>query len=108
MIVAGDQTCANAPADDGCVLLFKALDEVFVQIVAADDDRGSKPGVVENFSCLSTEKCEVARIEPNARQLLASRAQLPTDFNGVVNSLERIVGVHQEHGVIRQGFGKLT
>ena len=48
---------------------------------------------------------EVARVEADADQLVPLRAQLLAHLDGVAHPLERVVGVDQEHAVVRHRLG---
>src|SRR5581483_8915602 len=101
LIVGSDEHGADAPDVDGRALLLEAGDEMFVEIVAADDHGLFATGRVENFPRLDAEIGEVAGIKADAAKLMAVTAEFPADLDRVADTLEGIVGVDEENAIVR-------
>src|SRR5207247_11099160 len=105
MIVSSDQSRSHAPHIDRRALYFQTLDNVLVQVIAADDRRFRKPRLVENLAGFNAEESKVAGIQTDTRQFMSLLAKFFAHRYRVPHAFERIVSIHQENAVIRPRLG---
>ena len=104
--VAGHEARAHAPHADGRALLLEALDGLLVEVVAGEDAAALEAGLVEHLAGLEAQVGQVARVQPDAQQVVAQLAQEAPGLDGVAHAVERVVGVDQQHAVVGQGPGE--
>src|SRR5262249_14956032 len=88
MIVGGDELCPHAPDVDRCPLMLEALDNVFVEIVAANDYRFLEARLIQDLPRLNAEERQVAGVESDAGQFVPRPAQFPSDLDGMTHALQ--------------------
>ena len=85
---------------------------MLVELVARHDHRVREPLLVEDPARLDGEVRKVAGIEADPDHLLAHPAELATRLAGVPDAFERVVGIDEEHAVVRHrariGFERLA
>ena len=97
------QLRANPPHIERAALGFEAGNGVFVEVVAANNERLGKPGLVQDGARLKPELNKIARIQANAGQLVAVVAQPVADPNRVSYPRPAVIGVNQKDAVIGHG-----
>ena len=73
---------------------------MLVEIIARDDGGGPETRFVEDAARLDAEIGEVAGIEAHADHFHSLFSEAAADLHRVAHTLERVVGVHQEHAVV--------
>ena len=105
LIVSGHEPGAHAPQRDLRTAAFQVGDRVLVQIVRRDDVRVGEPGLIEDPAGGDAELGEVSGVEANAEHLMTPRPQTSPHLDRVPHAFERVVGVDQEHAVVRHRLG---
>ena len=105
----GDEPLADAEGVNRRLLLHEVLDEVFVQRVGNADDGVVHSGGVEHFPRAVAEVGKVAAVDADAAQFVAVRREVfLVDADGVRDALAQgVIGIDEQHGVVRPGFGVL-
>src|SRR5687768_12724891 len=86
LIVSRDQSCPDAPDVNARALTLQVLNEMFVQIVAADDCRLCESGFVQHSPRSNAEFCKVAAVETDAPEFMALFAKPASRLNRRANT----------------------
>ena len=105
LVIGGGEPRANAPDVDARTLLLERRDQVFVQIVAADDDRIGETPLVQDAARLYAEERQIARVQPDADHLVAALPQPAPHFHRMADPVQAVEGVHQQEAVVGHGVG---
>ena len=100
-----DQVRSHAPDVDRRPLRLQVGNRLLVQVVAADDHGVGETGRVENAAGFDAQAGDVARIEPDADQVVAALAQPRADLHGFAHPFQAVVGIDQKHAVVGHGLG---
>ena len=87
------------------MLLKQPGDAVFVQVAAGDDARLGQSGLVEHLPRGFGQLGQVAGIQPHAQEPMPGRFQLLSHLDRMLHALQRVVGIHQQDGVVGQSLG---
>ena len=90
---------------DRRALLQQAADDGLVELVGRGDLDLMQPCIVEQGAGFAREKCQIAAVEADRAQALATGRHLVPDGDRIGHAaVERVVGVHQQRRAIRMGL----
>ena len=92
---------ADAPRIDLRMLQPERFDRLLVEVVRGGDARLGKAAGIQQVARFAGQVGEVARIEPDTREIVPVGAQPGARFHGVSNAAQRVIGVDEEDRLVR-------